>query len=303
MAIEINRICIIGVGMIGGSLSLALKRVRPEIQMVGTGRNVMALERAVELGVLDEYSMNPSDAVRHADIVVLAVPVGATYAVLDTIAPSLSPNTIITDAGSSKLAVIDAVNRVGERYKLNLAAQFVPGHPIAGRENSGVDAAIANLYDQHRVILTPTEQSQAEHIDAIRYMWELAGAHVTDMEPDHHDEVLAATSHLPHVLAYCLVNSLAELEDRRDIFTYAAGGFRDATRIASSDPEMWRDICLTNKAALLEVLDKYQQDLGQLRNLIADGDGRQLEQKFAHARDTRNAALKRMGGSLPAKTK
>lgn len=286
----INKLCIVGVGLIGGSLAMALRRVRPEIRVVGAGRNAARLEKAVELGVIDEYCLNPADAVRGADVVVIATPVGSFEDSLAVVASVVEPHTVITDVGSSKGGVVAAVERIAATYGSHIAEQFVPGHPIAGREKSGVEASLATLYDHHRVILTPTEKTSADALAVVTAMWELAGANVTEMGVEHHDEVLAATSHLPHVLAYGLVDTLAQMEERREIFSYAAGGFRDFTRIASSDPVMWRDICLSNRSALLDVLDRFTEELAELRELIAESNGPGLEKRFAFARDSREAA-------------
>jgi prephenate dehydrogenase len=204
--------------------------------------------------------------------------------VFTAIAPHLSDETILTDVGSSKASVVEAAGRAFGK----LPANFVPAHPIAGTEKNGVDASVAELFQQHRVIITPTETTSPSAILKIRAMWEQAGAIVTEMPIVHHDEILAATSHLPHLLAFTLVDTLASVDDKKEIFEYAAGGFRDFTRIASSDPLMWHDICVHNEAALLKILDRFNEDLGRLRQAIADKDGEYLLQVFSRAKAARD---------------
>ncbi|HFE31916.1 MAG TPA: prephenate dehydrogenase/arogenate dehydrogenase family protein [Gammaproteobacteria bacterium] len=280
----IQQLTIIGVGLIGGSLARALRVAGAVGEIVGAGRDEAHLQRARELGVIDRYSLDPAAAVRGADMVLLAVPVGAMEVVMREIAPHLSADAVLTDAGSTKGSVIEAARRAfGE-----LPASFVPGHPIAGTENSGVEAAFAELYAGRRVILTPTEASSPEAVKRVRAMWQTAGAEVTEMDPEHHDRVLAATSHLPHLLAFSLVDTLAKLDDKQEIFAYAAGGFRDFTRIASSDPQMWRDICVHNEPALLAMLDRFEADLKRLREAIASDDGDYLLEVFGRAKAARD---------------
>jgi len=280
----IQQLTIVGVGLIGGSLALALREAGVVGEIVGAGRDEAHLRRARELGVIDRYSLDPAEAVRGADMVLLAVPVGAMEAVMRAIAPSLGADTVLTDAGSTKGSVIEAARAAfGE-----LPANFVPGHPIAGTENSGVEAAFAELYRGRRVILTPTAASSVEAVNRVRAMWQAAGAEVTEMDAGHHDRVLAATSHLPHLLAFSLVDTLAKLDEKEEIFAYAAGGFRDFTRIASSDPQMWRDICVHNEPALLAMLDRFEADLKNLRQAIAGDDGDYLLKVFGRAKAARD---------------
>lgn len=281
----IKRLAILGVGLIGGSLARALRATGAVDEVVGCSRNSGHLQRAVELGVIDRYETDPAKAVAGADIVFLAVPLGAMRSTLLAIQPGLMPGAIITDGGSAKSSVVrDAESVFGE-----VPTTLVPGHPIAGREQTGVDASDAALYHQRRVILTPVSRTDVTAVERVQWMWQQAGAEVTTMTVEHHDEVLAATSHLPHMLAYQLVDTLAKLNDSREIFRYAAGGFRDFTRIASSDPVMWRDICLANRDALLDVLDSYQQDLSALRDTIASGDSDSLLAAFGRAKTARDA--------------
>lgn len=280
----IRRLAILGVGLIGGSLALALRRARHVGEVVGSGRREANLRRAVELGVIDHYSLDPAEAAAGADVVVLAVPLGAMEGLCRRIAPALGPETILTDVGSAKRAVVQAVE-VGLGA---LPVGFVPGHPIAGTEQSGVEAAFADLFYHRRVILTPLPSTALRALGEVREMWEATGAVVEEMDVAHHDHVLAATSHLPHMLAFALVDSLARLEDKHEVFRYAAGGFRDFTRIASSDPVMWRDICLANREALLEMMGRFRDDMDRLAEAIEQGDGDTLLEIFRRAKQARD---------------
>ncbi len=281
---HIKRLCIIGVGLIGGSLARALRETGCVETIIGSGRNRAHLQRAQVLGVIDEYELDMAKAVRNADLVVVAVPLGAMPACFAVLKNSIGDNTVITDVGSAKQSVIDAMQTAfGE-----LPKNFVPGHPIAGTEKSGVDAAFAELFSQRRVILTPHAASDSRAVKLVRQMWEHCGAQVLEMEAKHHDEVLAATSHLPHMLAYALVDTLARLQDRREIFAYAAGGFRDFTRIASSDPQMWHDICLANRESLAQMLGVYITDLQRLQQAIETNDSEYLKTTFTRAKTARD---------------
>ena len=282
-----QRICIIGVGLIGGSLARALKRARFCHEIVGAGRHAAHLREAVDLGVIDRAETDFGAAVQGADIVVIAVPLGAMEAVFRSIAPHLDANTALTDVGSAKAGVVQAARAVFGA----VPPRFVPGHPIAGTEQSGVAASFAELFEGRRVILTPLRDTDARALGLVRAMWECAGAQVSEMDVLHHDEVLAATSHLPHLLAYTLVESLARLGDRDEIFQYAAGGFRDFTRIASSDPTMWRDICLGNRDAILAVLSRFSGDLMQVAEAINAGDGARLLDIFTRAKQARDRQI------------
>lgn len=280
-----NRLCIIGVGLIGGSLARALRQSKSVNKVVGCGRNESNLKRAVELGVIDEYECDPAHAVEHADAVVLAVPLGAMHDVMQQIASVLPDNCLLTDVGSAKASVIDAAQKIFGTLPKN----FVPAHPIAGTENSGVEASFAELFQHRRVIITPSKSSGKDFIELTHQMWLACGAEVVEMEVEHHDDVLAATSHLPHMLAYSLVDTLARREDRQEIFDYAAGGFRDFTRIASSDPDMWHDICLANRTALLKSLEQYTDDLNRLTQAIRESDSDYLKKTFQRAKKARDA--------------
>ena len=280
----IERLTIIGVGLIGGSLARALKSKGAVKEVIGTSRSIQHLQRARELGVIDRIEIDMGAAVSGADVVVVAVPVGAMESVFADIAPRLSDKTVLTDVGSSKASVVDAALKVFGKLPEN----FVPAHPIAGTEKSGVEASFVELFQQHRVILTPTEVSSADAVSKVRLMWEQVGAIVTETSVSHHDEILAATSHLPHLLAFSLVDTLATMDDKQEIFDYAAGGFRDFTRIASSDPLMWHDICVHNGPALLKILDRFNADLDHLRKAIAENDGDYLLQVFSRAKAARD---------------
>lgn len=280
----INRLCIIGVGLIGGSLALALKKAGYCKTIIGAGRNIDNLKKAIELNVIDEYETDLTKAVKDADIVFVAVPLGAMADVFNKIAPAIKASTIVTDAGSAKVSVIDnATTAFGK--KIN---QFVPGHPIAGTEKSGVEAAFDHLYVDRRVILTPVEENSSGSIEQIVNMWEAVGAHIDKMDAAHHDLILAGTSHLPHVLAFTLVDCLNKVDDVDEIFKYAAGGFRDFTRIASSDPVMWRDICLANDEAILSMIERFQLELEDLKQAISNKEAESLVDLFSRAKKARD---------------
>ena len=285
----IKRLCIIGVGLIGGSLARALKQKQACDEVVGTGRQVQNLQKALDLGVIDRFETDISLAVKGADMVVVAVPVGSMEAVFRQIKPHVTANTIITDVGSTKRSVEQAARQVwGE-----LPATFVPAHPIAGTEKSGVEASFPELFHKRRVIITPTNTSSMAAIETVKSMWELTGADVVEMEIDHHDQVLAATSHLPHLLAFTLVDTLSRMDDKAEIFEFAAGGFRDFTRIASSDPDMWRDICLSNSGAILQMLDRFVDDLERLGAAIKANDQAYVMSVFSRAKQARDGFCNR----------
>jgi prephenate dehydrogenase len=280
----IDRLCIIGVGLIGGSLALALRQAGFVKEIVGTSRRSEHLHRAVELGVIDHFDLNMARAALGADIIVLGVPLGAMQAVCTQIKDVLSEQTVLTDVGSSKASVVNAV-----RQALGfLPTGFVPAHPIAGTEQSGVEAAFAELFEDRRVILTPVQSSSAEAVQTVHDMWVATGAIVEQTDVAHHDQVLAATSHLPHMLAFALVDSLARMGEHDEIFRYAAGGFRDFTRIASSDPVMWHDICLANRDALLTMMARFQDDLSIISDAIQSSDSETLLKVFTRAKRARD---------------
>lgn len=280
----IRSLCIVGVGLIGGSLARDLRRLGLVGEVVGCSRREAHLERARELGIVDRYDTDVAAAVSGADMVVAAVPLGAMAGVFSAMAPGLCAGAVVTDVGSSKVAVIEAAR---EGFG-GVPPWLVPGHPIAGTEKSGVEAALDGLYEGRRVILTPTDGTDTGALERVRAMWTAVGADVVDMDPEHHDEVLAATSHLPHMLAYTLVDVLGRMQDRVEIFRYAAGGFRDFTRIASSDPQMWHDICVANRVALTEVLERFGADLDALLEAVRRGDGAYLYEVFTRAKALRD---------------
>lgn len=286
-----RRLAVIGVGLIGGSLALALRRAGAVDQVVGCGRGEAHLRRAVELGVIDRYSLDPAQAVRGADMVFVATPVGSMEAIFRTMRPGLDERAIITDGGSVKGSVVEAARAAFA----GLPGRFVPGHPIAGSEKSGVEAAFAELFDGRRVVLTPTAEADADAVSAVREMWRATGAVVSSMPAAQHDRVLAATSHLPHVLAYALVDRLAVMDAREETFAYAGTGFRDFTRIAGSSPQMWCDIVLANRRAVTAVLDDLMAALGEVRDDMERGDGAALRQRFERARAARSRLLAASG--------
>jgi prephenate dehydrogenase len=285
-----SKVVVCGVGLIGGSFALSCKAAlgrRRDVRFVGVGRTRAPLEAALQLGVIDEIAIDWADALAGADLVLLAMPVGQMQAVMTAMAPHLEPHTLVTDGGSTKSDVVAAA-RAALGGKIG---QFVPGHPIAGAEKSGVAAAKADLYLGRRVVLTPLPENSVEAVAAVRTVWELCGARVSELSPAEHDQVFAAVSHLPHLLAFALVHDLAGRNNSGQLFGFAAGGFRDFTRIASSHPEMWRDICLANRSALLKELDAYMAELLRTRVLLASGDGEGLNAMFATARARRDAWL------------
>ena len=280
----INRLAIIGIGLIGGSLSLALKQAGQVKHVVGYARNEATRERALSLGIIDTAAASIEAAVAEADVILLAVPMGAMASVLAEMAPHLTDNMIITDAGSTKAGVVKAASDILG----NSISQFVPGHPIAGTEKSGPSAAFATLYQDHKVILTPMKQTNVSAVETIKTMWQQTGAEVSEMTVEHHDLILAATSNIPHLLSFNLVGLLAQNEDVDEVLRYAAGGFRDFSRIASSNPVMWRDICLSNHDAILTLLQQYQQQLTEIEQAIQEQDGDYLMTLFQSAKTARD---------------
>jgi prephenate dehydrogenase len=280
----INRLCIIGLGLMGGSLAAALKAQGMVNTVVATGRRSGSLQRGVELGVIDEYTLDLAAAVRGADMVVIATPTQVAEAVLESLAPLMTADMIVTDVASVKGNMQQAAERIFGEVPANL----VLAHPIAGSEQSGVDAAKADLFRDHRVILTPLDNTDADAVSKVRAMWQACGAEVLCMSVSDHDAVLASTSHLPHVLAYTLVDALAKDGRAGEIFKFAAGGFRDFTRIASSDPTMWHDIVLANRDAVLAGIDQFSCHLAELRSAIEQGDGAKIYTVFDQAKKARD---------------
>lgn len=282
-----GRVVICGVGLIGGSFALALKARGLVREVVGIGRTSASLERARELGVIDSVATDWATALDGAELVLLAMPVGQMLGVMQAMAPHLGPDTLVTDAGSTKRDVIEAIY---SNLKSHLE-QVVPAHPIAGAEKSGPDAARADLYAGRKVVITPLSENRPEAVARVREAWAATGASLHDMSPQEHDRVFAAVSHLPHLLAFALVHEIAGRANAEQLFGFAAGGFRDFTRIASSHPEMWRDISVANRHALLAELDTYITELAWIRALLSQGDGDSLLKLFSEARDAREAWL------------
>lgn len=283
----INKLVVIGVGLIGGSFAIGLRRSNMVNQIVGVGRSWENLSSALGTYVIDSAETSAVNALQDADLVMLAIPVGQIERVMLEIAPHLPANCIVTDVGSTKQDVIE----VARRCLPNHLDRFVPGHPIAGAEQSGVKAATDDLFQGKNVILTPLAETSSEAVAVVKALWQQCGASVHEMTPQTHDAIFAAVSHLPHVLSYALVADIAARPNASELFSFAAGGFRDFTRIASSSPEMWRDICLANREALLGELDAYLEQVKQMREAIAAGDGEKLGQIFDLARNARNAWL------------
>ncbi len=281
---NIGKLTIIGLGLMGGSLAKALKAKGAVDQVWATGRRSASLVRGLELGVIDHWTLDLAEALRDADVVLIATPTLVAEQVMADIAPLLDEKTILTDVASVKGNIL----RAAEAVFGALPPRFVLGHPIAGSEQSGVEAAKTDLFVDHRVILTPLASNDSAAVQVVREMWQCAGAEVVEMAVDEHDAVLAATSHLPHVLAYTLVDALAASGSAADIFRFAAGGFRDFTRIASSDPTMWHDIVLANQRAILAGLDNFADHLQMVRGLIAEADGPAIKQLFSRAKQARD---------------
>lgn len=280
----VKRLAVLGVGLIGGSLAKALKEAGVVGEVVGFGRNEANLQLAIEQGVIDCYALKLEDAVRAADVVFIATPTQTAERMLEQLKPLWRDDWVVTDGASVKGNLMRAAQSMFDEVPANL----VLGHPIAGSEQSGVMAADAGLYRDHRVILTPLPNTDTQALEQIRAIWQQTGAEVVEMAVDEHDRVLAATSHLPHVLAYALVDALAKDGSAEQIFRFAAGGFRDFTRIASSDPVMWHDIVLANRDAVLPALDLFAEHLGQLREAIERRDGEQILASFDNAKHARD---------------
>ena len=282
---EFGKVVIFGVGLIGGSFALALKAAGQVEEVVGFGRSLSSLTQALDLGIIDRVGANPGQEVADADLVLIATPVGQMPEIMARIAPYLGSQTVVTDGGSTKEDVVAAA-RAAFADKLG---QFVPAHPIAGAENSGAAAARADLYAGKKVVLTPLPENTVLNVARVRSAWEWCGALIHELAPGEHDRVFAAVSHLPHLLSFALVHDLAVRDNSDLFFSFAASGFRDFTRIAASHPEMWRDVCLANRAALLVELDRYRAQLDELRDALQRGDGAQLEATFDVARSARRA--------------
>ena len=292
---RLKSVAVIGVGLIGGSFALAVRRAGLAATLVGFDRDTGALQRAIELGVIDRAAESASDAARGAELVMVSVPVRAIGPVLHDVALALEADAVVTDAGSTKEEVVRlARSELRERF-----VRFVPGHPIAGRETSGVESATAELFRGARVVLTPVAETASGAVTTVRSLWEGVGARVATCAADVHDRVFAAVSHLPHMLSFALVSEIASRPDSAELLDFAGGGFRDFTRIAASSPEMWRDIALQNREALLAELDRFGARLAVFRELIDKGEGAGLERLMREARAARQsiAASPRRGGT------
>ena len=280
---QFKKIVIFGVGLIGGSFALALRKANAVGEVVGFGRSAQTLQQAQQLGIIDRIGSDFAAELGDADLVLLATPVAQMAEIFAHIAPHLGAHTLITDGGSTKCDVVEAARRnLGTKV-----AQFVPAHPVAGAERSGAAAAQADLYQGKKVVLTPLPENRAESVAQVRQAWELCGATVSHLAHTEHDEVFAAVSHLPHLLSFALVHDLAQRENRDLLLSFAASGFRDFTRIAASSPEMWRDICMSNRGALLAELGLYMAELETLRQALAEADAAKLEEIFSLARSVR----------------
>jgi prephenate dehydrogenase len=281
-----NRICIIGVGLIGGSFAAGLKKSNQVNTIVGYGRNEANLIKAQELMVIDEYSLDISEALKDVDLVLIATPVNSFKAILEMIKPYITEQVIVTDVGSTKASVINIAKQVFGHMPKN----FIPAHPIAGKEQSGVEAAQADLFNNKRVIITPEDNSNALSVSAVSALWQSVGAKVEIMDADKHDDLLAMTSHLPHMLAFSLMDYL--MSSNPDACHYAAGGFKDFSRIASSDAVMWRDICINNPDQIIKHIEGYQESLSSIAHLIKNNQPEELEKLFSDAKSARDNWLK-----------
>ena len=272
-------------GLIGGSVALALKKAGNPPHIVGVGRDPAHLQTALDLDVIDSATSDIGTAMQDADVVLIATPVAQTPFILQAIKPHLNPNTVITDAGSTKNDVLSYAQAVLGAQN----TQFIGGHPIAGAEKSGVTAAFADLYIDKNVVLTPTNNTSAHAIATAKALWKTCGANVSEMTAESHDGIFAAVSHLPHLLAFALVDEIAARPNATQLFSFAASGFRDFTRIAGSHPEMWRDISLANKDALLNEITAFETELTQIKNLLENDNSDGLQALFERASSARNA--------------
>ena len=283
-----SRVALIGLGLINSSLARVLREKTPETEIVGCARSQATLDTSMALGFVDRVTLDPAEAVAGCDLVVLGTPVGTFAPLAAQIGPHLAAGAILTDVGSVKGAVISALSP-----HLPAGVHLVPGHPVAGTEHSGPEAGFAELFDGRWCILTPPPDTDARAVERIAALWRMAGMRVERMDVEHHDVVLAITSHLPHLIAYNIVGTVTDLEEetRQEVFKYAAAGFRDFTRIASSDPVMWRDIFLNNRGAVLEMLGRFTEDLSALQRAVRRGDGDYLETLFTRTRAIRRGVI------------
>jgi cyclohexadieny/prephenate dehydrogenase len=288
MSVQFERVALIGIGLIGSSLSHAMRRGKVAGHIAGYARSIETRDAAVKLGLVDSIHETAAEAVRNADLVIICAPVGAYEGIAKEISGSLKPGAILTDVGSVKGAVVKDV-----LPHLPPGVHFIPGHPIAGTEQSGPSSGFAELFDKRWCILTPLPDSDPKAVAELEKFWRNCGSDVELMTPGHHDMVLAITSHLPHLIAYNIVGTAADLEDVTDseVIKYSASGFRDFTRIAASDPTMWRDVFMNNKEAVLEMLGRFSEDLSVLQRAIRFGDGETLFNLFSRARGVRRKII------------
>lgn len=283
-----ERVAFIGIGLIGSSLARVLRRDKLAGEIVACARRGATRAKALELGIVDRVTDDAAEAVRDADLVILATPLSAYATIGAQIAPALRPGAIVTDVGSVKQAVIRDL-----QPSLPANIHFIPGHPVAGTEHSGPESGFAELFRDRWCILTPLPDTDPAALSRLTALWEQAGMRVVTMDPEHHDKVLAMTSHLPHVIAYTIVGTATDLEDslKSEVIKFSAGGFRDFTRIAGSDPVMWRDIFLNNREAVLEMLQRFSEDLTALQRAIRWGEGDKLEELFSRTRAIRRSII------------
>lgn len=286
-----NKVAVVGVGLIGGSFALELKEKGLCNSITGIGRTLPNLEKAKELGVVDCFTQDIVEGVKDADLIFFSVPVLTIPTLLEKIKDNLKDGAIITDGGSVKTDIVESAEKIlGDNVKVH----FVGGHPIAGTEKSGAESAFLGLYTDKACILTPTEKTDISSLEKIKKTWELMGSKVVVMDAQKHDKLLAAISHLPHMIAYCLVNTVADLEALdNDILKYSAGGFKDFTRIASSPAEMWTDICIQNKDNIIEMIEDFQLRLEKLKNNIAEGHTEEISKKMTKAKQMRDSLIEK----------
>lgn len=286
--LHFNKVAFIGIGLEGSSLARVMRRDGLAGHIACASRTEKTAQTALDLGIVDSAGTDAREAAQDADLIVIATPLGAVAEIAKTIGPGLKPGAIVTDVGSVKKTVIADL-----KPHLGKGVHLVPGHPIAGTEHSGPEAGFADLFQNHWCVLTPEAGTDEDAIGRVRALWEHAGMTVEIMDAAHHDQVLGITSHLPHLIAYTIVGTATDLEEdtKKEVIKFCAGGFRDFTRIAASDPVMWRDVFLTNKDAVLDILGRFNQDLNQLQDAIKNGDGDALEKCFRKAREIRRGVV------------
>ncbi|HEY0124664.1 MAG TPA: prephenate/arogenate dehydrogenase family protein [Rhizobium sp.] len=286
--VQFDRIALIGIGLIGSSIAHDIKRLGLAKEVVISTRSAETLKRAEELQLGDRYTPSSAEAVKDADLVIVSVPVGASESVAKEIAAYLKPGAIVTDVGSTKASVIAQM-----QPHMPANVHFIPGHPLAGTEKSGPDAGFAGLFEGRWCIFTPISGTDEAAIKKLRHFWEALGSRVDEMDPEHHDKVLAIVSHLPHLIAYNIVGTADDLETvtESEVIKYSASGFRDFTRLAASDPTMWRDVCLHNRDAILEMLSRFSEDLASLQRAIRWGEGDKIFELFSRTRAIRRSIV------------